>query len=120
MKISKEEAGTLLNKYLSEKTPLLATIEISRCRASVSGTLDGESVDGVPCLLIGDCRDEFGSCIQFEFKESECEFAYGDLREGEKETLDDLAQRVESFLTITSRTSGVRLGLIELKNRSHR
>ncbi len=32
MKVSTEEAGTLLNKYISELTPLLATLETEDAR----------------------------------------------------------------------------------------
>jgi hypothetical protein len=114
MKMSSEEAGALLNKYISEKTPLLGTLQTEDAKACVLGILSAGVADGVPHLFVGAAEDEFCDSMQFRFVIAECDFAYGDLRDA-KEPVKDLTNRIESFLTITSRKTNAQLGLIELK-----
>lgn len=116
MKVSTEEAGTLLNKYISELTPLLATLETEDARACVSGILSAGSVGGVPHLFVGNVEDDFADSMQFRFVLEDCEFAYGDLRDATQEPVENLTNRVESFFCITAKKSRIRMGLIELKN----
>lgn len=116
IKASSDEAGGLLNKYISEKTPLLATLQTEDARACVSGILSAGLVDDVPHLFVGDVEDEFADSMQFRFVVAECDFAYGDLRDA-RESVRDLTNRIESLLTITARKTNARLGLIELKTR---
>ena len=115
MKMSSEEAGALLSKYISEKTPLLATLQTEDARVCISGVLSAGTVDDVPHLFVGDVEDEFDASMQFRFVIAECDFAYGDMRDaGEQD--GDLTSRVESFLSITARKRNAQLGLIELKS----
>jgi hypothetical protein len=114
MKMSSEEAGGLLSKYISEKTPVLATLQTEDARVCVSGILGAGMVDDVPHLFVGDVEDEFADSMQFRFVVAECDFAYGDFRDA-GEQAGDLTSRVESFLSITARKTNAQLGLIELK-----
>ena len=116
MKLSNEDTGRLLEKYISEKTPLLATLEVKDARVSISGVLTAGLVDDVPHLFVGNVADEFADSIQFRFVFADCEVVLGDLRDVRNEPTEDLADTVESFLTITVMKSSTRLGLIKLKN----
>jgi hypothetical protein len=115
MKMSSEEAGGLLKKYISEQTPLLAMLQAEGVRVAISGTLSAGPVDGVPHLFVGDVENEFADSLQFRFVIADCGFAYGDLRDA-KEPVKDLTNRIESFFTITARKTNAQLGLIELKS----
>ena len=116
MKLSNEDTGRLLQKYISEKTPMLATLEAADVRVSLSGIITAGLVDEVPHLFVGNVEDEFSDSIQFRFVFEDCEVVLGDLRDVDGESTADLTDKIESFLSITVTRSNTRLGLMELKH----
>src|SRR6266567_4684555 len=97
MKITLENALSLLRKYSDERTPVLAAfVTPSVSVARVTGTIRVSTVDGVPPhLIVG--KDDIAS-DQIKFRLSDCEFEYGDFR-GE----ESAALKFEGFLVVASR-----------------
>ncbi len=94
MKITLEDALSLLSKYAEERTLVLAAfVTPSVSVARVTGTI--RVVDGVPPhLIVG--QDDIAS-DQIKFRLSDCEFEYGDFRDEES------ALKFEGFLVVASR-----------------
>jgi hypothetical protein len=90
-------------------------ITYGRCQGLRFGILSAGKADGVPHLFVGAAEDEFGDSMQFRFVIAECDFAYGDLRDA-KEPVKDLTNRIESFLTITSRKTNAQTRTHRTKN----
>lgn len=96
MKVTLEDAVSLLSKYAEERTPVLAVLGTpSVSVARVAGTIRVSIVGGVPCLLIG---KEDSESDQIKFWLSDCEFAYGDFRDEES-----AAHKFEGFLVVGSK-----------------
>jgi len=108
MKVTLEDALSLLSKYAEERTPVLAVLGTpSVSVARVAGTIRVSIVGGVPCLIIG---KEDSESDQIKFWLSDCEFAYGDFRDEES-----AAHRFEGFLVVGSK-KGDTLSLFEMKS----
>ena len=109
MKVTLEDALSLLSKYVEERTPVLAILGTpwSLSVARVVGTIRVSIVEGVPCLLIGRADSESD---QIKFWLSDCEFAYGDFRDEES-----AAHKFEGFLLAGSK-KGDTLSLFEVKS----
>ena len=106
MKITLEDALSLLNKYEEERTPVLAAfVTPSVSVARVTGTIRVSVVGGVPQLLIG--KEEIES-DKIKFRLSDCEFEYGDFRYEESE------HKFNGFLVVAS-AKGDTLSLFEPK-----
>jgi len=106
MKVTLEDALSLLSKYAEERTPVLAVLGTpSVSVARVVGTIRVSIVGGVPCLLIG---KEDSESDQIKFWLSDCEFAYGDFRDEES-----AADKFEGFLVARK---GDTLSLFEPKS----
>jgi hypothetical protein len=106
MKVTLEDALSLLSKYAEERTPVLAVLGTpSVSFARVVGTIRVSIVAGVPCLLIG---KEDSESDQIKFWLSDCEFAYGDFRDEES-----AADKFEGFLVVRK---GDTLSLFEMKS----
>jgi hypothetical protein len=112
MKVTLEDALSLLSKYAEERTPVLAVfVTPSVSVARVVGTIRVSIVDGVtPHLIVG---KEDGESDQIKFRLSDCEFAYGDFRDATAE--DFGAHKFEGFLVAASR-KGDTLSLFEPKS----
>ena len=111
MKVTLEDALSLLSKYADERTPVLAAfVTPSLSVARVVGTIRVSVVGGVPHLLIG--RDD-GESDQIKFRLSDCVFEYGDFREAGAE--DYGAHKFEGFLVVGSK-KGDTLSLFEMKS----
>lgn len=113
MSLSVEDARLLLSKYVSEQTPLLATLVTTAAMVRVFGTLRAGPIDGVPHLFVG-VTDKNSDFIQFNLLN--CEFSYGDLREAKQGSADSVAHMIEGILCVTSRPSGNVLTLFERKD----
>jgi hypothetical protein len=108
MKVTLEDALSLLSKYVEERTPVRAVLgSPSLSVARVVGTIRVSIVGGVPHLLIG--KDESES-DQIKFRLSDCDFAYGDFRDEESAAL-----KFEGFLVVGSK-KGDTLSLFEMKS----
>jgi len=108
MKVTLEDALSLLSKYVDEGTPVRAVLGTpSVSVARVAGTIRVSIVGGVPCLIIG---KEDSESDQIKFWLSDCEFAYGDFRDEES-----AAHRFEGFLVVGSK-KGDTLSLFEMKS----
>jgi hypothetical protein len=108
MKVTLEDAVSLLSKYAEEQTPVLAVLGTpSVSVARVAGTIRVSIVGGVPCLLIG---KEDSESDQIKFWLSDCECAYGDFRDEES-----AADKFEGFLVVGSK-KGDTLSLFEMKS----
>ena len=108
MKVTLEDALSLLSKYAKERTPVLAILGTpSLSVARVAGTIRVSIVGGVPCVLIGKRSSESG---QIKFWLSDCEYAYGDFRDEES-----AADKFEGFLVVGSK-KGDTLSLFEMKS----
>jgi hypothetical protein len=108
MKVTLEDALSLLNKYAEERTlvrAVLGTPSVSVVR--VVGTIGVSIVGGLPHLLIGKGDDESN---QIEFRLSGCEFEYGDFRVASER--DYGTNQFGGFLVIASR-SGDTLSLFK-------
>ena len=111
MKVTLEDALSLLGKYVEERTPVLAVfVTPSVSVARVTGTIHISVVDGVtPHLVIG--KDD-GASDQIKFRLSDCEFAYGDFRDATAEEFG--AHKFEGFLVVAS-SKGDTFSLFEIK-----
>ena len=110
MKVTLEDALSLLSKYVEERTPVLAAfVTPSLSVARVVRTIRVSIVGGVPHLLIG--KDDSES-DQIKFRLSDCVFEYGDFREASAE--DYGAHKFEAFLVVGFE-KGDRLSLFEMK-----
>jgi hypothetical protein len=80
MKVTLDDALSLLGKYVEERTPVLAVFVTSSASVTrVTGTIQISVVDGVtPHLVVG---KEDGESDQIKFRLSDCEFTYGDFRD---------------------------------------
>jgi hypothetical protein len=111
MKITLEDALSLLGKYVDERTPVLAVfVTPSVSIARVTGLIHISVVDVVgPHLIVG--KDD-GASDQIKFRLSDCEFSYGDFRDASAE--DFGADKFEGFLVVGS-SKGDALSLFEMK-----
>jgi len=108
MKITLEDALSLLAKYAEERTPVLAafvTRSVSVVR--VTGTIRVSTIGGVSHLFIG---NEDHASDQIKFWLSDCTFEYGDFRDEESG-----ANKFEAFLVVGS-SKGDTLSLFEPKS----
>jgi hypothetical protein len=112
MKVTPEDALSLLSKYVEERTPVLAVfVTPSVSVARVVRTIRVSIVDGVtPHLIVG---KENGEADQIKFRLSDCEFECGDFRDATAE--DFGAHKFEGFLVVASR-KGDTLSLFEPKS----
>jgi hypothetical protein len=111
MKVTLEDALSLLSKYVEERTPVLAVfVTPSVSVARVTGTIHVSLADGVaPHLIVG---KEDGESDQIKFRLSDCEFTYVDFRDA---TAQDFgADKFEGFLVVGS-SRGDTLSLFEMK-----
>jgi hypothetical protein len=111
VKITLNDALSLLSKYADERTPVLAAfVTPSVSVARVTGTIR-VSIDGVtPHLIVG---KEDGTSDQIKFRLSDCVFEYGDFRDA---SADDFgAHKFEGFLVVGSK-NGDTLSLFEPKS----
>ncbi|MGB8582930.1 MAG: hypothetical protein WCD47_19075 [Candidatus Sulfotelmatobacter sp.] len=112
MKITLEDALSLLRKYEAERTLVLAAfVTPSVSVARVTGTIRISIGDRVPLhLIIG---KENGTSDQIKFRLSDCVFVYGDFRDAG--TDDFGAHKFEGFLVVGSK-KGDTLSLFEPKS----
>ncbi len=108
MKITLEDALSLLSKYAEERTPVLAAfVTPSVSVARVTGMLRVSIADGVPPhLIVGKSGSESD---HIKFRLSDCVFEYGDFRDDESS-----AHEWEGFLVVES-SKGDTLPLFEAK-----
>jgi hypothetical protein len=112
MKITLEDALSLLRKYAEERTPVLAAfVTPSVSVARVTGTIRVSIVDGGPAHLIVGRED--GTSDQVKFRLADCVFEYGDFRDASAE--DFGAHKFQGFLVIASK-KGDTLSLFEPKS----
>jgi hypothetical protein len=112
MKITLEDALSLLSKYAVERTPVLAVfVTPSVSVARVTGTIRISIGDRVPLHLIVGKED--GTSDQIKFRLSDCVFEYGDFRDAGAE--DFGAHKYEGFLVVGSK-NGDTLSLFEPKS----
>jgi hypothetical protein len=106
MKVTQDDALSLLRKYVEERKHVLAVFGTpSQSVARVTGTIC-VSVDGRgPHLLVG---KEDNKSDQIKFRLSDCVFEYGDFRE-------ESDNRFEAFLVVAS-SKGDTLSLFEPKD----
>jgi hypothetical protein len=111
MKITLEDALSLLGKYVDEHTPVLAVfVTPSVSIARVTGLIQISVADVVgPHLIVG--KDD-GTSDQIKFRLSDSEFSYGDFRDASAE--DFGADKFEGFLVVAS-SKGDTLSLFEMK-----
>src|SRR3984957_1631109 len=99
MKVTLEEALSLLKKYSDERTTVLAAfVTPSVSVARVMGTIGVSLVAGVPYLIVG---KNDGESDQIKFRLSDCIFEYGDFRDAGAE--DFGAHNFAGFLVIASK-----------------
>ena len=107
MKVTQDDALSLLNKYQEERTPVLAVFTTpSHSVARVTGAIGVSTLAGAPVLLVG--KDDEQS-DQIKFRLSDCVFEYGDFRDEEPS-----AQKYEGFLVVGS-GKGDTLSLFEAR-----
>ena len=107
MKITLEDALSLLGKYAEERTPVLAAfVSLSVCVVRVTGTIRVSTIGGVSHLFI---EKEDHASDQIKFRLSDCTFEYGDFRDEESS-----ANKFEAFLVVGS-SRGNTLSLFEPK-----
>ena len=95
MKVTLEDALSLLSKYAEERTPVLATfVTPSVSVARVTGTIRVSIGDRVPPHLIVGRED--GTSDHIKFRLSDCVFEYGDFRDASAE--DFGSGKFEGFL----------------------
>lgn len=112
MKITPEDALSLLSKYAMERTHVLAVfVTPSASVARVAGTIRIFTGDQVPLHLI--VGEEDGTPDQIKFRLSDCVFQYGDFRDAGAE--DFGAHKFEGFLVVGSK-NGDTLSLFEPKS----
>jgi hypothetical protein len=111
MKVTLDDAVSLLSKYVAERTPVLAVfVTPSVSVARVTGTIRISIVDGItPHLVVG---KEDGESDQIKFRLSDCNFEYGDFRDATTE--DFGAHKFVGFLVVAS-SKGDTLSLFEMK-----
>ena len=110
MKITLEDALSLLGKYAEERTRVLAVFGTpSVSIARVTGMIRVSVTDGVPPHLIVGKEDDTSD--QIKFRLSDCVFEYGDFRD--EEQTDE--QKFEAFLVVGS-SKGDTLSLFEPKS----
>ncbi|MFZ1051311.1 MAG: hypothetical protein WBP65_23790 [Candidatus Sulfotelmatobacter sp.] len=112
MKVTLEDALSLLSKYVDEGTPVRAVLGTpSVSVARVVGTIRLSIVDGaIPHLIVG---KEDGESDQIRFRLSDCTFEYGDFRDASVEDSD--AHKFEGFLVVGSK-EGDTLSLFEMQS----
>jgi len=107
MKVTQEDALSLLSKYAEERTRVLAVfVTPSVSVARVTGAICVSTVAGAPVLLVG--KDDSES-DQIKFRLSDCVFEYGDFRDDESST-----HRYAGFLVVVS-SRGDTLSLFDAK-----
>lgn len=112
MKITLEDALSLLGKYAEERTRVLAVFGTpSVSIARVTGTIRISITDGVPPHLIVGRDDDTSD--QIKFRLSDCVFEYDDFRDASPEEQDE--QKFEAFLVVGS-SKGDTLSLFEPKS----
>jgi len=112
MKVTLKDALSLLNKYVEERTPVIAVfVTPSVSVARVTGTIRVSTVAGVPQLLIA---KEGSESDQIKFRLSDCEFEYGDFRDA-RGAEESAAHNFEGFLVVASK-KGDTLSLFEPKS----
>jgi hypothetical protein len=106
MKITLEDALSLLRKYAEERTVVFAVfVTPSLSVARVVGVISVSTVEGVPPHLIVGKEDSESD--QIKFRLSDCEFEYGDFRD------EEFAEhKFEGFLVVAS-AKGDTLSLFE-------
>jgi hypothetical protein len=110
VKITQDDALSLLGKYEEERTLVLAVfVTPSQSVARVTGVIR-VSVDGSgrPHLAVGKEDDQ---ADQIKFRLPDCAFEYGDFRDEES------ADKYEGFLVVAS-SKGDTLSLFELKGKT--
>jgi hypothetical protein len=108
MKVTLEDALSLLSKYADERSLVLAVcVTPSLSVARVAGTIRVSITDGVPPHLIVGKADRASD--QLKFRLLDCEFEWGDFRE------ESDANKFEGFL-IAASLKGDTLSLFELKS----
>lgn len=113
MKITLEDALSLLSKYAEERTPVLAAfVTPSLSVARVAGRIHVSNVGGDPRLLVGE-EDNQIAPEQIKFRLADCIFEYGDFREAEQDE-ESAAHKHEAFLVVAS-GKGDTLSLFEPK-----
>lgn len=113
MKITLEDAVSLLRKYAEERTPVLAVfVTPSVSVARVTGTIRISIGDQIPLHLIVGKED--GTSDQIKFRLSDCVFEYGDFRDADAEDFG-AAHKFEGFLVVGSK-NGDTLSLFEPKS----
>jgi hypothetical protein len=113
MKITLNDALSLLKKYVDERTAIravLVTPSLSAIR--VVGAIRLSVIDDVPHLFVGE-DDERSD--QIKFRLSDCQFSYGDFRESKRASEDSVAHQFEGFLVVAS-SRGDTLSLFETKS----
>lgn len=95
MRIVLPEAIALLEKFIAERTPVVAAFVSTPCNSSarVSGLVRLESIGEMSLLVIGEDHQAFN---QIRFRLGDCTCEYGDFR-GERE-----AEKFAAFLVISS------------------
>jgi hypothetical protein len=112
VKITLEDALSLLGKYAEERTRVLAVFGTpSVSIARVTGTIRVSVRDGVPPHLIVGKDDDTSD--QIKFRLSDCVFEYGDFRDASPE--DHGEHKFEAFLVVGS-GKGDTLSLFEPKS----
>jgi len=112
VKITLEDALSLLGKYAEERTRVLAVFGTpSVSIARVTGTIRVSVADGVPPHLIVGKDDDTSD--QIKFRLSNCVFEYGDFRDDSPEDYGE--HKFEAFLVVGS-SKGDTLSLFEPKS----
>ena len=112
MKISLEEALTLLGKYAEERTSVLAVVgSPSLSIGRVTGPIRVSIAEGVPAHLIIGKDDDTSD--QIKFRLADCIFEYGDFCDTSPEESGE--HRFEAFLVVGS-SKGDTLSLFEPKS----
>jgi hypothetical protein len=112
MKVTIDDALSLLSTYVEERTLVLAVfVTPSFSIARVTGTIHVSLTDGVtPHLIIG---KEDGESDQIKFRLSDCEFTYGDFRDA---TAEDFGANKFQGLLVVGSSRGDTLSLFEMKH----
>jgi len=112
VKITLEDALSLLAKYAEERTRVLAVFGTpSVSIARVTGTIRVNVTEGAPPHLIVGRDDDTSD--QVKFRLSDCVFEYGDFRDVGPEDQDE--RTFEAFLVVGS-NKGDTLSLFEPKS----
>jgi hypothetical protein len=112
MRITQDEALSLLSKYANERISVLAVfVTPSLSVARVIGPVSVSYVNEVPQLLVGNDDDKSD---QIKFKFADCVFEYGDFWEAKRASQDSAAHQYAGFLVVRSE-KGDTLSLFEPK-----